>query len=158
MNIEHLRRALKSEWLDYYRKNRHWIVRLGVWVNCQDQRRPSASFILGALSTLEPQLLQLLPLVVDLNSNPDRIIMVLGLNFNPEDELKALEAEVEAAQIQLEKAKEKVKLLPSSATNPFGVDQLNGRVPLDTAELSAHELPDREIANRRRDRNRRKTR
>lgn len=158
MNIEHLRRALKSEWLDYYRKNRHWIVRLGVWVNCQGQRRPSASFILGALSTLEPQLQQLLPLVVDLNSNPDRIILVLGLNFNPEDELKVLEAEVEAAQIQLEKAKEKIKLLSSSVANPFGVDQLNGRVPIDTAELSAHELPDRETATRRRDRNRRKTR
>jgi hypothetical protein len=91
MNIEHLRRALKSEWLTYYRTNRDWIIKLGVWVNCQGQRRPSSSFILGALSSLEPQLTQLLPLVVDLNCNPDRIVIALGLNFNPEDELAALE-------------------------------------------------------------------
>jgi hypothetical protein len=108
MNIEHLRRALKSEWLNYYRQNRHWIMRLGVWVNCQGQRRPSASFILGTLSTLEPQLIQLLPLVVDLNSNPDRIVIALGLNFNPEEELES------PAKAELAAPPEtKPKMLPS---------------------------------------------
>lgn len=91
MNTDYLRRALKTTWLQYYRDNRPWIVRLGVWVNCDGQRRPSSSFILGTLATIEPQLLQLLPLIVDLSSNPDRIVMALGLNFSPDDELESFE-------------------------------------------------------------------
>ncbi|MFM7423575.1 MAG: DUF5331 domain-containing protein [Elainella sp.] len=121
MNIEHLRRALKSEWLTYYRTNRDWIIKLGVWVNCQGQRRPSSSFILGVLTSLEPQLTQLLPLVVDLNCNPDRIVTALGLNFNPEDELAAL-AELESPAHPLgqtgsrpNSAQSRPKLLPSSS-------------------------------------------
>ena len=90
MNIEHLRKTLKAQWLNYYRENRSWLTRLGIWVNCEGKRRPSSSFILGALTTLEPQLLQILPLVVDLSSNPDRIILALGLNFNPDEEIEAI--------------------------------------------------------------------
>jgi Family of unknown function (DUF5331) len=92
VNIEHLRRSLKASWLAYYRENRSWLVRLGVWVNCDGQRRPSSSFILATLSVLEPQLTQLLPLVVDLNSNPDSIVAVLGLNFSPDSELDVFPA------------------------------------------------------------------
>ncbi|PSB09894.1 hypothetical protein C7B61_08520 [filamentous cyanobacterium CCP1] len=88
MNIEHLRKSLKAQWLIYYRDNRSWLTHLGVWVTCEGARRPSSSFILGTLSTLEPQLIQLLPLIVDLSSNPDRIVIALGLNFNPDEELK----------------------------------------------------------------------
>ncbi|MEM6592557.1 MAG: DUF5331 domain-containing protein [Cyanobacteria bacterium P01_H01_bin.119] len=90
MNTEELRLALKLAWLEYYRDNRDWLTRLGVWVTYKGKRRPSSSFILAALSTLEPQLTQLLPLIVDLSSNPDRIVSALGLNFNPDDELKAV--------------------------------------------------------------------
>ena len=90
MNIEHLRKTLKAQWLNYYRENRSWLTRLGIWVNCEGKRRPSSSFILGTLTTLEPQLLQILPLVVDLSSNPDRIILALGLNFNPDEEIEAI--------------------------------------------------------------------
>lgn len=190
MNIEHLRRALKSEWLSYYRQNRHWIVRLGVWVNCQEQRRPSASFILGTLSTLNPQLIQLLPLVVDLNSNPDRIVMALGLNFNPEEEIEGLPKaelpptlnqqsifeqkvadqkvakEISATPEQAIKEiappeKQVVKLLASSDHSATTSAELSNhrRTPLDTAQLSAHELPDRGIAKTgRSDRNRKKAR
>lgn len=175
MNIEHLRRALKSEWLTYYRKNRHWIIRLGVWVNYQGQRRPSASFILGAISTSDPQLLQLLPLVVELNSNPDRIVAALGLNFNPEDELKALAEAETPPQPSMQPEDQPAALspsapmLPSSAPAPAMTSDssdpaidTNRRLPLDTAQLSAHELPDREVArstqssSRRKGRNRKK--
>ncbi len=90
MNIEHLRTTLKAQWLNYYRENRSWLIRLGIWVNCEGKRRPSSSFILATLSTLEPQLLEILPLVVDLSSNPDRIVLALGLNFNPDEELEAM--------------------------------------------------------------------
>ncbi len=90
VNTEQLRQSVKSLWLTYYRDNRSWLTRLGVWVDCGGQRRPSSGFILGVLSTLEPQLTHLLPLIVDLSNNPDRIVMALGLNFNPDEELKLL--------------------------------------------------------------------
>jgi len=91
MNVQYLRKSLKVAWLTYYRENREWIARLGVWVDCAGQRRPSSGFILGTLSTLEPQLTSLLPLIVDLSNDPDRIILALGLNFNPDDELDELD-------------------------------------------------------------------
>jgi hypothetical protein len=91
MNVEHLRRSLKLQWLDYYRENRNWLDRLGVWVNCEGVRRPSSSFILGTLSVLEPRLTKTMPLVVDLSSHADRIVIALGLNFNPDEELRRLE-------------------------------------------------------------------
>ena len=101
MNSKQLRRSLKIKWLTYYRDNREWIDKLGIWVTSEGQRRPSSGFILGALATLEPDLTNLLPLVVDLSSNPDRIISALGLDISPVKELKALESAH--------------KLLPSSA-------------------------------------------
>jgi hypothetical protein len=87
VNTEQLRQSVRDKWLSYYEENREWLSRLGVWVNCDGQRRPSSGFILATLSVLEPNLTQLLPLVVDLSSNPDRIVIALGLNFNPEDYL-----------------------------------------------------------------------
>ncbi len=92
MDTEQLRASLKAQWLQYYRANRSWLTRLGVWVNCDGQRRPSSSFILATLSVLEPHLTDLLPLVVDLSNNPDRLVRVLGLNFNPEVEMEAIQS------------------------------------------------------------------
>lgn len=88
MDIAQFRQSLKAQWLAYYRDNRHWLTRVGVWVTCEGQRRPSSSFILATLSVLEPQLTQLLPLIADLSSNPDRIVIALGLNFNPDEMLE----------------------------------------------------------------------
>ena len=85
MNTQQLRKSIKQRWLSYYADNRPWITRLRIWVDCDGQRRPSSSFILATLSILEPQLNQLLPLIVDLSSNPDRIVVALGLNFNPDE-------------------------------------------------------------------------
>jgi hypothetical protein len=93
VNTEQIRQSVREKWLTYYAENRQWLSRLGVWVNCDGQRRPSSGFILATLSVLEPRLAQLLPLVVDLSSNPDRIVMALGLNFNPEDQLDKLAAQ-----------------------------------------------------------------
>lgn len=91
VNIQQLRQSLKVLWLNYYREHRDWLTRMGVWVTCEGKRRPSSSFILATLSVLEPKLTQLLPLIVDLSSNPDRIVLALGLNFNPDEELEAIE-------------------------------------------------------------------
>ena len=107
MNIEQFRQSLKVKWLDYYRENRSWLTRVGVWVSCEGQRRPSSSFILATMSVLEPQFTQLLPLIVDLTSNPDRIVIAIGLNFNPDEELEAIAGESGTSE-------DSVKMLPGS--------------------------------------------
>lgn len=104
MNAELLRKSVKAKWLEYYRENRHWINRLKIWGTYEGQRRPTSSFILAALSTLDPQLTKMLPLIVDLNNNPDRIVSSLGLNFNPEKELQAIASQKLADEV--------VKMLP----------------------------------------------
>lgn len=113
MNIEQLRHSLKAKWLGYYRENRHWLIRLGIWVNCDGQRRPASGFILATLSILEPQLTQMFPLVVELSNNPDRIVAALGLNFNPDAELQASE---ESKSVAI--ADKAVKMLPTRTANP----------------------------------------
>lgn len=85
---EALRQSLKARWLAYYRDNRHWLNHLQVWVTYEGHRRPNSSFILATLSTLDSQFAQMLPLIVDLNRDPDRIIVSLGLDFDPEKELE----------------------------------------------------------------------
>lgn len=91
MNSKQLRQSLKVKWLVYYRDNRDWIDKLGIWSTYDGQRRPSSGFILATLAALEPNLTNLLPLVVDLTSNPDRIVAALGLNVSPAVALKAIE-------------------------------------------------------------------
>lgn len=119
MNIEQFRQSLKDKWLSYYAENRGWLSRIGVWVDCDGQRRPSSSFILATLSVLEPQLTYLLPLIVDLSSNPDRIVMALGLNFNPDEVLGAI----------------------SAKRNFEGTTPTNGKAPRDSNHNSVRMLP-----------------
>ena len=106
---EQLRESVRAKWLDYYRKNRHWLNRLQVWVTSEGQRRPTSSFILATLSTLDPQFNEMLPLIVDLNADPDRIVASFGLNFAPDDELEALSAEKTDT--------DEVRMLPPAAVN-----------------------------------------
>jgi hypothetical protein len=94
VDTEQLRASLRTLWLDYYRSNRLWINRLGIWVTCDGDRRPSSSFILATLAILEPKLHDILPLIVDLSSNPDRIVLALGLNFNPDQAIKEQTKEI----------------------------------------------------------------
>jgi hypothetical protein len=90
VNIQQLRHTLKVKWLLYYRQNRPWLAKLRIWGTYEGKRRPSSSFILATLTNLEPQLIQMLPFIVELSNNPDQIMVALGLNFNPEEELKSL--------------------------------------------------------------------
>lgn len=120
MNTEQLRLSLKLAWLDYYRENRAWLTRLGVWVTSKGKRRPSSSFILATLSTLEPKLTQLLPLIVDLSSNPDTIVSALGLNFNPDDEL--------------ERFNRSKKMLPSGQTPAIDYDATSSKALMTSDE------------------------
>lgn len=114
MNSKQLRQSLRIKWLTYYRDNRDWIDRLGIWITSNGHRRPSSGFILGVLSTLEPNLNELLPLVVDLSSNPDRIITALGLNISPDKELEALIAE----KRMLPSSQQPEAEIPSSSSTP----------------------------------------
>jgi len=119
VNSKQLRRSLKIKWLTYYRDNREWIDKLGIWVTSNGQRRPSSGFILGALATLEPDLTNLLPLVVDLSSNPDRIISALGLDISPVKELAALE---QAHKMLPGSAQSEVSLASAEPLNPVTID------------------------------------
>jgi hypothetical protein len=111
VDTEQLRVSLRTLWLDYYRSNRLWINRLGIWVTCDGDRRPSSSFILATLAILEPKLHDILPLIVDLSSNPDRIVLALGLNFNPDQAIKERTKEMTEAE-------NPVKMLPARAALP----------------------------------------
>jgi hypothetical protein len=93
MNIQQLRESLKIKWLNYYFENRPWLVKMQIWGTYDGQRRPSSGFMLATLSVLEPQLDEIFPLIVDLNSNPDRIVAALGLNFNPDRHLDLIKSE-----------------------------------------------------------------
>ncbi|MEC4815250.1 MAG: DUF5331 domain-containing protein [Scytonema sp. PMC 1069.18] len=91
MNIQQIRQSLKLKWINYYSKNHSWLVKVRVWGTYDGVRRPSSGFILATVSALEPQLEQILPFIVELNSNPDEIVAALGLNFNIEEELYVLQ-------------------------------------------------------------------
>lgn len=114
MNIEQFRTAVKEQWLNYFAENRIWLTRLRIWVNCDGQRRPSSSFILATLSILEPELNQLLPLIVDLSSNPDKIVAALGLNFNPDEDPSMQQRLQTVANNGKAPSNGKVKLLPAA--------------------------------------------
>lgn len=90
MNVQQLRHALKIKWLLYYRQNRPWLTKIRIWGTYEGKRRPSSSFILATLTHLEPKLIEMLPFIISLSNNPDQIVVALGLNFNPEEELKLL--------------------------------------------------------------------
>lgn len=102
MNIQHIRESLKLKWVSYYHKNRSWLVKMRVWGTYDAVRRPSSGFILATLSILEPQLEQILPFIVELNSNPDNIVTALGLNFNPEEQLYLIESNDSRLENQLD--------------------------------------------------------
>lgn len=117
MNTEQFRQSLKLKWLKYYRDNRAWLEQLGVWVSYEGQRRPSSSFILATVSVLEPRLCQMMPIVVGLSSNPDRVVKAMGLNFSPDEEL---EKAIASGLLSESSQSEDIKLLPPGrmAMNP----------------------------------------
>lgn len=113
INISQLRESLKLSWLTYYHKNRSWLIQMRIWGTYDGQRRPSSGFILGILSQLDPELIELFPLILDLNNNPDQIISALGLNFNPDEHLNLVKSN---HQTQNSQAPKEIKALPSVAS------------------------------------------
>jgi len=99
MNIQQLRQSLKQKWLSYYEQNTSWLVKMRVWATYDGLRRPSSGFILATLSVLEPQFYEILDFISDLSNNPDKIVTALGLNFNPDEELRLIKS---AKQVESE--------------------------------------------------------
>ncbi|WP_071191414.1 DUF5331 domain-containing protein [Trichormus sp. NMC-1] len=101
MDIQQLRQSLKMKWLSYYEENRSWLVKMQIWRDYDGLRRPSSGYILATLSILEPELKKILPFLLELNNNPDKIVAALGLNFNLEEELNLLKSQHSLAKNQV---------------------------------------------------------
>ena len=93
MNIQQLRQSLKQKWLIYYKQNITWLVKMRIWGTYDGLRRPLSGFILATLSVLEPQFDEILAFMMDLSNDPDKIVAALGLNFNPDQELRLIKSE-----------------------------------------------------------------
>ncbi len=93
MNIQELRQSLKQKWLIYYKQNISWLVKMRIWGTYDGLRRPLSGFILATLSVLEPQFDEILAFMMDLSNDPDKIVAALGLNFNPDQELRLIKSE-----------------------------------------------------------------
>jgi len=102
MNIQQLRQSLKQKWLIYYEQNISWLVKMRIWGTYDGLRRPLSGFILATLSVLEPQFDEILSFMLDLNNDPDKIVAALGLNFNPDQELRLIKSEHSIATSQVE--------------------------------------------------------
>ena len=79
--------ALKDKWLQYYQANRDWLV-LQMDLNSiptpDGGRRPASSLILGTINALDPEAAQLMLPFSRLNPDPEKLIEVLGLHFDPD--------------------------------------------------------------------------
>ncbi|MCT7965797.1 DUF5331 domain-containing protein, partial [Laspinema sp. D1] len=85
--FEEFSATLKNQWLKYFEDNRDWLhlhTKLAA-VNTPDGgKRPPSYFILGVMNALEPKLAQLMLPFSQLNPDPDTLIEVIGLNFDPD--------------------------------------------------------------------------
>ncbi|BAY76762.1 hypothetical protein NIES25_32190 [Nostoc linckia NIES-25] len=143
MNIQQLRQSLKQKWLSYYEQNSSWLVKMRVWATYDDLRRPSSGFILATLSVLEPQFEEILDFIMQLSNNPDKIVTALGLNFNPDEELRliksATQVESEPLQDKLTHENKAVPLVLNTTSNTLQSDLPRLQQPvtsfIDSTEL-----------------------
>ncbi len=150
MNIQQLRESLKMKWLNYYFENRPWLVKMQIWGTYDGQRRPSSGFLLATLSVLEPQLDEIFPLIVDLNSNPDHIVAALGLNFNPDRHLDLIKSEnsivtTEVISDAYRQATQPLPLVRDAVKNEI---ETNTNEALVTTEVKNNDKPQVESKNK----------
>ncbi|BAT55676.1 hypothetical protein NOS3756_46690 [Nostoc sp. NIES-3756] len=137
MDIQGLRQSLKIKWLSYYEQNRSWLVKMRVWATYNGLRRPSSGFILATLSALEPEFEQVLTFIMELNNDPDEIVAALGLNFNPDTELRLTQQDSHQQQQTDSKA---------TASNGLAV---NTQYSESTPMLSLVQKPERSLTDNR---------
>lgn len=92
-SFEELKATLPAKWLDYYQINHSWIKPLmdsrSWWHKTPDGgRRPCADIIIGAITALEPKLSLWMSPFCELNSDGNKLVEVMGLNFDPVKELE----------------------------------------------------------------------
>jgi hypothetical protein len=79
--------SIKQKWLQFFQTNRDWIT-LHMAVESvytpDGGKRPSSYLILGVVNALEPTLAQLMLPFAKLNCDPDILIEVLELHFDPD--------------------------------------------------------------------------
>ncbi|MGL5805226.1 MAG: DUF5331 domain-containing protein [Xenococcaceae cyanobacterium] len=112
---EQFKAELKEKWLNYYQENRRWLQHCmnenSGWCDCVEYneeelnsfeldedyspRRPECYFILGVVSALEPSARSLLSFMTPLNDDSEDLVKALGLDFDPELELKKRSKESE---------------------------------------------------------------
>ena len=151
VDIQQLRQSLKVKWLLYYRRNRPWMTKLRIWGTYDGQRRPSSSFILATLVNLEPQLIQMFPFIVALSNHPDQIVAALGLNFNPEAEIRALTESANNVEITATANNTEINASPNGLTyNSTAVqtNSKNGSAPkLPESSLEVRVSPASKVSN-----------
>ncbi len=151
VDIQQLRQSLKVKWLLYYRRNRPWMTKLRIWGTYDGQRRPSSSFILATLTNLEPQLIQMFPFIVALSNHPDQIVAALGLNFNPEIEIRSLTEAANNTEITSIANNAEITASSNGVTyhNPVGqTNGKNGSAPkLPVASNEVRVAPSNRVSN-----------
>jgi Family of unknown function (DUF5331) len=150
MNIQQLRESLKIKWLNYYFENRPWLVKMQIWGTYDGQRRPSSGFMLATLSVLEPQLDEIFPFIVDLNSNPDRIVAALGLNFNPDQHLDLIKSEnsITTTEVISDVCRQATQPLPEVRDAVKNEIETNTNEALVTTEVKNNDKPQVESKNK----------
>lgn len=119
---EKFKTELKEKWLNYYQANRSWLKRYmdedNGWSDSIDYdeeelesleldedyypRRPECYFILGVVSVLEPSIHGLLSFIGDFSTESKKLVKALGLDFDPELELKKRPQETTHQQLNLD--------------------------------------------------------
>lgn len=84
--FEKVTTTLQQKWLVYFKANQEWLtIDKKCWVETPDGgQRPPSYLIIGVVNALEPRLSDLMTPFCKLNPDPDRLIEVLGLDFDPE--------------------------------------------------------------------------
>lgn len=126
---EQFKAELKEKWLNYYQENRSWLQHCmnenSGWCDCVDYeeeelkslgvdkdycpRRPECYFILGVISVLEPSARGLLSFMTHLNDDSEDLVKALGLDFDPELELKKRPQQEKTASEYLDQIREEIK-------------------------------------------------
>jgi hypothetical protein len=100
-DFEKFKAELKEQYLDYWEENLIWMRKLGKehFFNPHSQQPliPKSPIVLSIIGALNPKVKDCLILLLgfNLSSEPSKIVEVLGLNFDPIQEIKKREKERE---------------------------------------------------------------
>ncbi len=92
-SLNESQKIIKDKWLAYYQSNREWLQIMmdetgSGYVSTDNGRRPNSFLILGVILALYPEANEILLTFCKLNTDEDKLVEVLGLDFDPEKELK----------------------------------------------------------------------